>query len=669
MIFHGLLLGFFVVKLFQPGGIITVVVLVNSGKNGAKEVMVAEKKMMAVAVAAALAWPGLAQANEAGGEDAFLNLYYGGDDMVETATRVAKPISQVAENVTVITAEEIERINPHGIDELLQRLPGVDVHYRGKDFNGSSYIYVHGASEQQTILLLDGMPIAIGFQDLAYSNVVPVGIIKRIEVIRGAASSTWGSALGGVINIITKDAGKSVLPQGSVRGSYGEYGSSDLAVEAAGAAGPVGYYLHAGRQESDGIMYPKFYENNHVFGKVTYAPISKINIQFSGGHTEPEYIDIAIPAWGAAYFNRDRNDFAALSTDFDLGSGLNLHLDGNVLAKDYSQSGRSYNDPSNPTIVEPYFTLSEDQRSYGFNGRLSWQGEAGQLVAGFDYRDITLRMRNYTVPASQPARKMDEQLTGLYVNATWLLGRLTLVPGLRYDSLSEVDDLLSPSLGLVYELATDTLLRATTGQGFRKPPLPYVDENSPYGSSTNPDLEPERVWSSQLGLESTALAGFFLKGSLFYHEADKTIYADSSTGWQYSNGGSAQRRGLELSMETPTWYYLSLAANYTFLHQYTSGRNNYYQRWANLIASYDHPQICRVEMAGHYVYWDYSDANSPEDDTMLWDLTVSRDLWRQGQQAVHLFVKGRNIFNENQYQNKSMPNAPRWVEAGLKIFY
>ncbi|MEN8139681.1 MAG: TonB-dependent receptor [Thermodesulfobacteriota bacterium] len=620
----------------------------------------------AVALGAIFFMAGPVGAGEAGmGDDEFLNLYYGGSDLVETASRAPKPLNQVPENVSVITAAEIERMNPHGLDDILNRLPGVRVSYRGKDFNASSYLFVQGASEQQTILLVDGVRIAIGAADLAYANVVPVGIIKRIEVIRGAASSTWGSALGGVINIITKEPGTDKVPQGSVRGTYGEFGSQEYSGEAAGAAGPVGYYLNAGHQESDGIRDNKIYENNYGFAKAAFSPGPKARLQLSGGHTNPEYVDVVFPAWGEVDFNDDRTDFGAVSFDYSLRSGLDLHLDANFLAKDFSINTRSLANPSNPEIVNPWYSWYEDQRSYGVNGRLVWQGDELQVVTGLDYLDVRQQTRG-NMDLGTPEVEMEEELAGLYLNATWSHGPFTLVPGLRYDYLSEVDNMLSPSLGLVYALSEESLLRATAGRGYRKPPLSYVDSADPFGNA-NPNLQPERVWSGQLGLESTGLAGLHLKADLFFHEAEDSIYMDWDL-YQHQNGGTSQRRGLELSLATPVWHDLSLAANFTYLHNSTEDQRNYYQRWANLILTYDNPAICTLELAGHYIYYDYR-TNNPADDTILWDLAIGRDLWRQGRRGVQLFMVGRNLTNEEQYEQVLLPNAPRWLEAGLKIFY
>ncbi len=162
------------------------------------------------------------------GADEFLSLYFDKEQVVEGATRVSKPISRVAENVTVINAAEIERMNAHNVDDVLNRVAGLYVDYAGLDFNHNSDIFIQGSGWEHVVVLLDGIRVNKASAEIAWVNMVPVRVIKRIEVIKGAASSTWGSALGGVINIITKDTGSTNRPQADLTASYGERSTHDV---------------------------------------------------------------------------------------------------------------------------------------------------------------------------------------------------------------------------------------------------------------------------------------------------------------------------------------------------------------------------------------------------------------------------------------------------------
>ena len=137
--------------------------------------------------------------------------------------------------------------------------------------------------------------------------------------------------------------------------------------------------------------------------------------------------------------------------------------------------------------------------------------------------------------------------------------RLTITPGLRYDHLSVTDDdLLSPSLGLTYQLSDDTLLRGSVGHGFRKP-YPTLIEGDPYFHITNPNLESETIWSYQAGVETTRFSFARLKATLFDHQATDVWIHDPDT-WAWVNDGDFERQGLELEAQSATFHNFSVNA-------------------------------------------------------------------------------------------------------------
>ena len=168
-------------------------------------------------------------------EKSDLLMFYEGKDLVVTSTRNAKSISHAAENITVVTAEEIERMNAHTVAEVLNRLPSMYISFFGRDFLSGSLTKTFGTNEAHTKVLLDGVPWNYVAAGRAETYGIPVGIIDRIEIIKGPASSSWGSSLAGVINIITKKGNVEKTIGGKVGGSYGKANSIDLKGEINGA--------------------------------------------------------------------------------------------------------------------------------------------------------------------------------------------------------------------------------------------------------------------------------------------------------------------------------------------------------------------------------------------------------------------------------------------------
>ena len=209
------------------------------------------------------------------------------DLFVQTATRNDKPISQVAENMTVITAKDIEDMNAHTVAEVLNRVNGLFVDFAGQDFGSNALLYIQGSAERHVLVMFDGVMWNFMSSGNAETNSIPVKIIKRIEVIKGPASSAWGSSLGGVINIITKDAGDTAQPAGAISASIGENNTQDDSAELSGKAGEIRYYLFAGRRESDGLRGGRYIDDKSLYSKFS-IPLSKdAKLGLSIGYSEP----------------------------------------------------------------------------------------------------------------------------------------------------------------------------------------------------------------------------------------------------------------------------------------------------------------------------------------------------------------------------------------------
>ncbi|HEY4137455.1 MAG TPA: TonB-dependent receptor plug domain-containing protein, partial [Casimicrobiaceae bacterium] len=126
------------------------------------------------------------------------------DPIVVTATRSPQRLSTLLADVTVIGPEEIARAGQSGLTELLSRQPGVEISANGGPASTSA-VFLRGANNAQTLVLIDGVRIASSTSGTAAYEAIPVDQIERIEILRGPASSLYGAdAIGGVIQIFTK---------------------------------------------------------------------------------------------------------------------------------------------------------------------------------------------------------------------------------------------------------------------------------------------------------------------------------------------------------------------------------------------------------------------------------------------------------------------------------
>jgi vitamin B12 transporter len=589
-----------------------------------------------------------------------MSLFLEADQLVEAATRSPKPVNQVAENVTVITAAEIEAMNAHTLAEVLNRVTGLFVDGSATDFGSKSSIFIQGSDYDHVLVLLDGIRWGYVSYDYPETNTIPVQIIKRVEVIKGPASSTWGSALGGVVNIITKDTGGTTKPSGTLSGTYGEHSTSDLRADLSGLAGKVGYYLYGGRQESDGIRDTRFFDSQTFYGKLRLPLPRDIELKGSLGYSQPDYKYLYLTEYDDQGVFSDRAFYATLDFTAPLTEALTLNLAAKRLEDtltdnwQWISTGTTYN------------KLEYEGKSTSASGRLVWTGEIQTLVLGGE----TERRENtvYDLLAPYTAPTLYEDIWALFVNDSIRWDRLTITPGLRYDHLSIADNLVSPSLGLTYRLSEDTLLRGGVGRGFRKP-YPTMKQGDPYFNIINPDLESETIWSYQAGVETTTFSFARLKATLFDHQATDVWVQDPDT-WAWVNDGDFERQGLELEAQSATFHNFSINAGAMYLLLKPEQGEDNTLCTANLLLQYD-DTTWRFQVFGHYLWIDKEGVEGLAYDekvgNILWDAVAGYRFTAPAGVKGEVFAALHNLFAEEQYFNYYFPNAMRWVEAGLRF--
>ena len=129
------------------------------------------------------------------------------EEVVVVANRAPEPLSKVGNSVTVLDQQAIQESQKVEVSELLATTPGITFSRNGGPGTSTS-VYIRGANSAHTVVLLDGVvlndPSLIG-GNFDFGNLL-VGDISRIEILRGAQSTLYGSqAIGGVINIITTE--------------------------------------------------------------------------------------------------------------------------------------------------------------------------------------------------------------------------------------------------------------------------------------------------------------------------------------------------------------------------------------------------------------------------------------------------------------------------------
>jgi vitamin B12 transporter len=175
--------------------------------------------------------------------------------IVVTATRTPTRASDVLADNVYIGPEEIAQAGQSSLVELLQRQRGVEITGATGSGGSGTSVFLRGTSNQQTLLLIDGVRVEAGFLGGPSWSAIPLSIIDHIEIIFGPQSSLYGSdAIGGVIQIFTKTGDGPF--QASASTGYGTYGTtiSEAGLYGRGGEdGKVKYSISATQEVSSGF--------------------------------------------------------------------------------------------------------------------------------------------------------------------------------------------------------------------------------------------------------------------------------------------------------------------------------------------------------------------------------------------------------------------------------
>jgi vitamin B12 transporter len=592
-----------------------------------------------------------------------LELFYDEKNLVVTPTRTAKSISQIAENVTVITAEEIKAMNAHSVADVLDTVTGVQL-LNAYGPGSSPEVMAQGSESRHVLVLIDGVSqnnLSDGFPDVGTMRVQHV---ERIEIVKGPASSSWGSSLGGVINIITKSPDDSRKFGGTIVTSIGERNTGDYRGEASGAIGSFGYYLSGGGFLTDGLQAATDLRSGNIYSKLQWKPADDSVITLSIGYdTGSRGIGVIPLPYGSIPFrNRYDNFFSSLSLSQRISQSLSLDV---AFRSSYRKVALSTKEAG--TGIESGYSSGKDT-TFGGNARLNWEKGRNNLVLGTDFDFGALDSPNI----ADHHQRLDKW--AIYSNDTIRLGRFSLTPGLRYDYTSTNGDFTSPSLGVTCAISDSTIIRGYVARGFNTPALGFTFGSTQL-SVPNPDLKMEKVWSYSAGFESAVLTHIWVKATYFHHDVSDALTSVLLPSGYFTtiNAGKQKREGVEVELKTTPVFHLALTGGFTFINakDLTTGEVvKDVPRYAYDVGiQYDDSRFLRALLKGRYIDYNSSPDNNGKYTTMIWDLNLSKEFQISQGMTAEAFFTAHNLFNGAQYSLYVYTNPRRWFEGGLRFSF
>ena len=490
---------------------------------------------------------------------------------VTTASKFAESLRDASGVVSVITQDEIRRFGAITLQEVLERVPGLT----GASAYFSDRLLVAARGDQtQTngghiLILINGRPTREILEGGIVSDLLesfPVGILERIEVIRGPGSVLYGSdAFSAVINLITQKADKNGFVASGLPGTSGARAASGQATL---KLGDVGIVAAAQFHESPAWTVPFGYVDPQS-GAVSIQNAS-IRDRGPGGYLGVNYKGLSFTSaatawdttsyvWGVVGQPRMRRGFADLGYRFTARPKWEMTF--------------------NATYTRTTFKRAEapshiDRNSYELVGE--WTNfikpsDRDQLTIGTLYNyergEETYTASTPNVDISDGARPAG----ALY--AQWdhrLLDRLKLLGGFQANKISNIALDVVPRAGVVWDATREFTIKALYGEAFRAPSLNETYLNHP-GLAGNRNLQPEKVQTVDLAV---AYQGrHFQAGVDYFHslQTNSIVLEPSVPRMKFVNLGSARFQGVE----TEAKYYprKSLLLSGSVLRQMNSDGN------------------------------------------------------------------------------------------------
>ena len=640
------------------------------------------------------------------------------EEVVVTATRKEEKIKNLPGSVNVVTRAELEQSDVKEVPELLQSIPGVT--FRDSYGNGTQFSFglrgVNPGRCNKVLVMVNGVPMNSGHTGTVFWRDLPSPEqIEKIEVVKGPVSALYGGfGIGGAVNIITRRG--PIKPKTRMKTEFGSDNEMRVSAETGGSLSErFSYQLGYTHQEGDGFRDRSKFDTDKIAGKLGFTLTDRSDIELDVGYVDNEHEvpgDISLEQFKEdptqAQTDIGMNDlqrtFANLVYRQDIGEDDELRISCYYHNYEMDYMFNSYK--TGNYIYDVDTTGGEIQ--YTLNHTIL--GRNNTLIFGptlrFDSADVqayaatsegvktdTLKSDSLAEPLFWAVYAQDE----LELTDRW---KLTL--GLRYDHARfenkdrlEPEDsgtanmeAVSPKFGLAYKLFPHTTLFANIGKGFAPPTVSKL-----YGTSGNPDLDPETAMNYEASIRSAPVDWLELTTTIYQMDVtDEIISVEVDGESKNVNAGETRHKGIETELTFHLPMGFTPFANLTFqevkftdhkVYSSRSGTTSVYDgnRLPNapdfrMTAGirYHHPWGINYSLSATYEDEKYTDeANKYEIPSFtVWDTRLEfKNKFRNLEYSVFGSVK--NLFDKTYYAGGSgadvYPSPPRTFLVGASVSF
>ena len=445
------------------------------------------------------------------------------DTIVVTATRNELSIEDATIPVTVIDREQIEQSLATDLSEILRFEAGIDIGRNGGPGQATS-VFLRGTESNHTLLLIDGVRVNPGtIGGAAFQHIAPE-IIERVEIVKGARSSLYGTeAIGGVINVITRQADKTTIDVSLGYGSFNTTSGNVIGGVASergsmGASinwqGTDGYEIRTDSDITRG--YDNLTANLYGTQQFTFGEMSIRHWQTGG---TVEYLDFFLTPVDQDFNNQS----SAVEVVNNVGDRSQSKLIFSYMIDDIQQNQSDDFVKSKRLALDWQYTINLEQ--HGLMGGIYLSDENASALSfgsGFDE---------------------DTATKAVFVQDSMEFGRHRAFFAARFTDHETFGNNTTWNAEYGFDLNERWTLNAGIGTAFRAP-----DASDRYGFGGTVDLDAESAKELQLGAKYQLADRHTLRLEMYANDIENLIDFDF-TDFTLQNIGKAEIRGAELGYD------------------------------------------------------------------------------------------------------------------------
>ena len=411
-------------------------------------------------------------------------------EVVVTATRTATRADALTSDVVVIEADAIARSGSRTVAELLAREAGVQTSATG-GLGKQSSVFVRGTESRHVLLLIDGVRVGSATSGQATFDNLPLESIERIEVLKGPASSLYGSdAVGGVVQIFTWQGQQGLTPHASM--TVGSLGHVRLGAGVRGGSDSITYALGVGRVRETGF--------SATNPGVAFGSHNPDRDGFEQDSLNASMRWKLAPGWqmdALLLHANGRNAYDSGPAPFDVHADVTTQVLGWGLARDWGQghvtrvklsrsSDRS-TDFGSATAVSRFNTTQAQQSLLH-----ELPTPVGKLLVGVERLEES-------VDSTQAYAVNRRTTTGVLAGLNGQAQAHSWQASVRRDHNSQFGNATTGLLGYGYQLSPQWRAFGSVGTSFKAPTFNALYWDSPFYKG-NPTTQPERGRNREVGV-------------------------------------------------------------------------------------------------------------------------------------------------------------------------